>query len=693
MNRKIYYWKLRTTELQLGERTLLMGVLNITPDSFSDGGRFLDPDRAYARALEMEEQGVDIIDIGAESTRPESKRITADEEWQRLVPVLKRLRDKLSVPISIDTYKSEIAERALEYGVQIINDPSGLTFDAGLAKVAANGDAGLILNHMRGAPETWGSLPPLPDVTGSVLKDLDATTSRARRAGVEKNRIVVDPGLGFGKRKEQNSEILAQLSRLVELDCPILAAPSRKAFLSHTGDGGETIFATAAAVTAAILNGAHIVRIHDVKEMRAAALMADEIGRLGFVAPVSDDEEEARSAMRSHARGPKPLPAYMGEEKHTPMRPPMIAPQVMRPAVVEKKVPEAVETPVSENPGVEPGETAEPLIAAESGQPAESSAETVTTTPAEGVPTAPLVPAVKPVVLRRAPQTEPSKGWGAPPSRPAYGDGPPRKDFGDRPRPPFGDRPPRKDFGDRPSRPPYGDGPPRKDFGDRPRPPFGDRPPRKDFGDRPSRPPYGDGPPRKDFGDRPRPPFGDRPPRKDFGDRPSRPPFGDGPPRKDFGDRPRPPFGDRPPRKDFGDRPSRPPYGDGPPRKDFGDRPSRPPYGDGPPRKDFGDRPRPPFGDRPPRKDFGDRPSRPPYGDGPPRKDFGDRPRPPFGDRPPRKDFGGERPARPPFGGPPRGGPGGDRPSRPPFGGPPRGGPGGGSGGGRPPQRPFRKRP
>src|SRR5580698_10801260 len=161
MNRKIYYWKLRDSEMQLGERTLIMGVLNITPDSFSDGGHFNDPDRAYARALELEEQGADIIDIGAESTRPGSQRISADEEWQRLIPVLKRLRDQLRVPLSLDTYKSEIAERALQYGVQIFNDPSGLTFDPGLAKVAANGNAGLILNHMRGLPEAWAKQPPM----------------------------------------------------------------------------------------------------------------------------------------------------------------------------------------------------------------------------------------------------------------------------------------------------------------------------------------------------------------------------------------------------------------------------------------------------------------------------------------------------------------------------------------------------
>src|SRR5665213_4478409 len=209
MIRKLCYWKLPSCELQLGERTLLMGILTVTPDSFSDGGHYSDPDRAYARALEMEEQGADIIDIGAESTRPDSSRISAEEEWRRLVPVLKLLKDKLTVPISLDTYKSEIAERALQYGVRIFNDPSGLTFDPGLAKVAANADAGLILNHMRGQPETWGKLPPMQDAIGPVMKDLDATVSRARHAGVDRARIVIDPGLGFGKRKEQNAEILA----------------------------------------------------------------------------------------------------------------------------------------------------------------------------------------------------------------------------------------------------------------------------------------------------------------------------------------------------------------------------------------------------------------------------------------------------------------------------------------------------
>src|SRR5579871_5417779 len=171
MPRKLYYWKLNHQELALGQRTVIAGVLNLTPDSFHDAGRYQDPDRAYARALELEEQGAGMIDIGAESTRPGSSRITAAIELQRLVPVLKRLRDKLRIPISVDTYKGEVAERALDLGADIINDPSGLTFDPGLAKVVVQHNAGIILNHMRGRPESWGKLAPLPDVMGSIVKD------------------------------------------------------------------------------------------------------------------------------------------------------------------------------------------------------------------------------------------------------------------------------------------------------------------------------------------------------------------------------------------------------------------------------------------------------------------------------------------------------------------------------------------
>jgi dihydropteroate synthase len=276
--RKLYFWKLKSREIKLGERTLLMGVLNLTLDSFSDGGKFNDPDRAFSRALELEEQGADLIDIGAESTRPGSPRVTLDVELQRLIPVLKRLQNRLNIPISIDTYKAEVAERAIDLGAEIINDPSGLTFEPQLSRIVSNHDAGLILNHMRGRPETWAKLSPMRDPMASIVRDLEATVSRTRGVGLDKSRLVIDPGFGFGKRKEQNSLILDRLSELAALDLPILAGPSRKTFLAHS-DPKQTEFATAAAVTVAILRGAHIVRVHDVPAMRAAADVADEIFR------------------------------------------------------------------------------------------------------------------------------------------------------------------------------------------------------------------------------------------------------------------------------------------------------------------------------------------------------------------------------------------------------------------------------
>jgi dihydropteroate synthase len=276
--RKLYFWKLKRRELRLGERTAVMGILNVTPDSFSDGGKYSDPDRAFARALEMEEQGADIIDIGAESTRPGSARIPAAEELRRLIPVLKRLKDRLTIPISVDTYKAEVAERAVDLGAEIINDPSALTFEPHLARVVANQDAGLILNHMRGRPETWAKLGPLPDPMAAIGRELEAAVSRARQEGVERVRIAVDPGIGFGKRKEQNSLILGHLAEMAGLDLPVLVGPSRKEFLARATPE-ETRFATAAAVTAAILGGAHMVRVHDVKEMRVVADVADEIAQ------------------------------------------------------------------------------------------------------------------------------------------------------------------------------------------------------------------------------------------------------------------------------------------------------------------------------------------------------------------------------------------------------------------------------
>ena len=280
MNRRHFVWKLRDRELLTGERTLIMGVLNVTPDSFSDGGKYLEPDLAFARAIELEEQGADIIDIGAESTRPGAERVSEAEELRRLVPVLKRLHGKLAIPISVDTYKSAVAEKALEHGAEIVNDPSGLTFDAQLARVAANHDAALIINHMRGTPETWAKLPPLKDVIGAIRHDLDAAVHRAVRSGVERTRIAIDPGLGFGKRREQNAEILARLDELAALEFAIMVGPSRKSFLPQTAERpADSLLqcATAAAVTAAILGGAHIVRVHDVAEMKPVVEVADQI--------------------------------------------------------------------------------------------------------------------------------------------------------------------------------------------------------------------------------------------------------------------------------------------------------------------------------------------------------------------------------------------------------------------------------
>jgi dihydropteroate synthase len=186
------------------------------------------------------------------------------------------MRDKLGIPISVDTYKSGIAEKALRLGAEIINDPSALTFDPQVIKVVVKYDAGVVLNHMRGTPETWAKLGTLPNVMKSVIDDLEACVHRAQRAALARERMVLDPGLGFGKRKEQTSEILARLAELTRLDLPVLVGPSRKGFLGQTTDSGR-LFGTAAAVAAAILGGAHVVRVHDVKEMVPVVQVADAI--------------------------------------------------------------------------------------------------------------------------------------------------------------------------------------------------------------------------------------------------------------------------------------------------------------------------------------------------------------------------------------------------------------------------------
>src|SRR5579884_606528 len=271
---KRYRWRLKQREIVLGERTLVMGILNVTPDSFSDGGKYSDPDRAFARAVQLEDEGADIVDIGAESTRPGSERVSEAEELRRLIPVIKRLRNHLSIPISVDTYKSAVAEKALEHGAEIINDPTGILLDLQLPKVVTKYDAGLIINHMRGRPETWAKLPPIKDLMRSITIDLEAAIHRATHGRVQQHQIVIDPGLGFGKRREQNAEIIAQLGLLKRFDLPIAIGPSRKSFLRKE-EQTDTEFATAGAVAACVLNGAHIVRVHNIKAMRAVVDVAD----------------------------------------------------------------------------------------------------------------------------------------------------------------------------------------------------------------------------------------------------------------------------------------------------------------------------------------------------------------------------------------------------------------------------------
>jgi dihydropteroate synthase len=280
--RKTFKVKLRSGILYLGERTLVMGVLNVTPDSFSDGGKFLEPQRAVEHAFEMERAGADLIDIGGESTRPGSTGTSAETELERVLPVLERLRGTLTIPVSIDTRKSEVAEAAVSVGATIINDVSGLRNDPRIAEVAYRSGVALILMHMRGEPQSMQKKPFARDVMKDVTQGLRASISVARKAGVAKSKIVIDPGIGFGKSFEQNYELLRKLPEIGKLGYPLLVGTSRKGFLGATltRDGKaappeERQWATAATVTASILGGAHIVRVHDVAEMAQVARVAD----------------------------------------------------------------------------------------------------------------------------------------------------------------------------------------------------------------------------------------------------------------------------------------------------------------------------------------------------------------------------------------------------------------------------------
>jgi len=282
--RKIFHLRLRSGVLTLGKRTLVMGVLNVTPDSFSDGGQFLDKKRAVQHALAMERDGADVMDIGAESTRPASEEISVREELARLLPVLEALRGKLKIPISVDTQKAAVAHAALRAGAEMVNDISGLSKDPELARVVAAHGAPLILMHMRGTPPTMQKGPFARDVLRDVLSGLRRSLATAQKYGVRRSQIVIDPGIGFGKSYRQNYELLTKLPELAKLGFPLLVGASRKGFLGATlakngkpAPSRERIWGTAAAVTASILNGAHLVRVHDVKEMKQVAMVTDAL--------------------------------------------------------------------------------------------------------------------------------------------------------------------------------------------------------------------------------------------------------------------------------------------------------------------------------------------------------------------------------------------------------------------------------
>lgn len=265
--------------LLLGDRTLVVGVLNVTPDSFSDGGRHFDASEAISHAMKMQDDGADIVEIGGESTRPGAKTISVEEELTRILPVLAGLGKSLSVPISVDTCKSEVAQAALDLGASIINDVSALRFDPKIADVAGEAGAALVLMHMRGNPETMQQMEPSPDIFAEITRDFETAITEAESRGVGHDRIILDPGIGFGKTLEQNLEILNHLDRFDDFNLALMVGTSQKSFIGRiTGrEAGERAFGTAASVAVAITRGTHFVRVHDVKEMIEVVRISDAI--------------------------------------------------------------------------------------------------------------------------------------------------------------------------------------------------------------------------------------------------------------------------------------------------------------------------------------------------------------------------------------------------------------------------------
>jgi len=281
--RQAYRWRVAGRELELGRRTLVMGVVNVTPDSFSDGGRFLTFDHAVAHAMQLLDQGADIVDVGGESTRPGKKApVTAEEEIRRVVPVIESIkRERPQAVVSVDTYKAAVAKVACKAGAEIVNDVSGFEWDPAMASMCAELDCGVVLMHMRGLPETWRSLEKLEDPVTLVKHELGLSVQKAQEAGIARERIVIDPGFGFGKNFEENYPLLEGLDRLAELGFPVMAGTSRKSFVGRAsgseGPAADRMAGSLAAMVISIMKGVHIVRVHDVKESVEAARVCDAV--------------------------------------------------------------------------------------------------------------------------------------------------------------------------------------------------------------------------------------------------------------------------------------------------------------------------------------------------------------------------------------------------------------------------------
>jgi dihydropteroate synthase len=284
-SRKHFILRAGKRNLELGNRTLVMGILNVTPDSFSDKGRFFEPQAAVERAWQIASEGADILDIGGESTRPGSQSVGTEEELRRVIPTLETIASsgKYPIPVSIDTSKAEVAKASLERGAVIINDVTSLQGDPGIGAEAARHGAALVLMHMRGQPSNMQLIPPSPDILSEVDVWAREAVARAESCGISRDRLILDPGIGFGKTVAQNFELLGNLDRLAAAGFPILVGTSRKSFIGSVlkKPAGELVLGTCATVASSIIFGAHIVRVHDVTAAREVADVTDAIIRAG----------------------------------------------------------------------------------------------------------------------------------------------------------------------------------------------------------------------------------------------------------------------------------------------------------------------------------------------------------------------------------------------------------------------------